>query len=357
MKKIHLYIYMMLAAMSITSCTHRVAEKPDHEVETLAELFDSLTNRGTPVSHALRCFRDSTMTDEYTIFTVIEDTTQMTDMTDKDWYRHAADNQRFLLRNATYLVEKLCETAVESYRYSTPDSVDYSITIAKEPRKMMTFRHYRDERNADCMVLFYTIQKPTKAVPKQGNPKPMQTLLKRFLAEQKGVRLYPVHYEWEQGVPFPSEGEFCNSFTMRMGRGADSLAASLVTGTHYVIPVKGYEQVQELENELCNRMIRLSTEQPVVGSILQTAALPGCEKRRLQHYWQYSTIQGKRQLVYQLETQGFGNNTTEGYSNALHILELNTAEAPRLTIPLNWWVVMRTHNTKIFYKDEWKEHI
>ena len=48
MKKIHLYIYMMLAAMSITSCTHRVAEKPDHEVETLAELFDSLGHTDVP---------------------------------------------------------------------------------------------------------------------------------------------------------------------------------------------------------------------------------------------------------------------------------------------------------------------
>jgi len=350
MKKIHLYIYMMLAAMSITSCTHRVAEKPDHEVETLAELFDSLTNRGTPVSHALRCFRDSTMMDEYTIFTVIEDTTQMTDKTDKDWHRHAADNQRFLLRNATYLVEKLCRSAQESYRYTTPDSVDYSITIAKEPRKMMTFRHYRGERNADCMVLYYTIKKPAKATPKPCNPEPIQALLKQFLAEQKDVKQYPVNYEWDKGVPFPNEGVFYTSFRRHCGRGADSLAASLVTGTHYIIPAKGYEQVQELENELCDRMIRLSTEQPVVGSVLQTAALPGCEKRRLQHYWQYSTIQGKWQLVYQLETQGFGNN-------ALHILELNTAEAPRLTIPLNWWVVMRTHNTKIFSLDEWKEHI
>ena len=91
--------------MSIASCTQGTMEKPDHEVETLAELFDSLAKRGTPPSHALCCHKDSSMSDEYTIFTVVEDTTKMTDEADKEWYRQAADNQRFLLRNATYLVE------------------------------------------------------------------------------------------------------------------------------------------------------------------------------------------------------------------------------------------------------------
>ena len=145
---------MMLVTMSITACTQNVTETPDHKVETIAELFDSLANRGAPPSHELRCYRDSMMSDEYTIFTVVEDTTQKTDEADKDWYRHAADNQRFLLRNATYLVEKLCKTAVESYRYSTPDSVNYSITIKKEPETLLTFQHYKGNRNADffCRV-------------------------------------------------------------------------------------------------------------------------------------------------------------------------------------------------------------
>lgn len=341
--------------MNIASCTQGTIEKPDHEVESISELFDSLARRGTPPTHALCCHKDSSMSDEYTIFTVVEDTTKMTDEADKEWYRQAADNQRFLLRNATYLVEKLCKTAQESYRYTTPDSVDYSITIEKEPRKMLTFRHYKGERNADCVVLYYTIKKSAKVTPKSGNPKPMQVLLKQFLAEQKGVKQYPVHYEWDEGVPFPNEGEIYNSFTCRMGNGADSLAASLVTGTHYIIPVKGYKQAQELENELCNRMIRLSTEQPVV-SILRTAVLPDGEKRRLLQYWQYSMVEGKRRMTYQLKAQAFGNNV-EGCGNALHILELNTAEAPRLTIPLNWWVVMRTHNSQIYYRGEHEEHL
>ncbi|MBQ6190204.1 MAG: hypothetical protein IJK45_08550 [Bacteroidaceae bacterium] len=348
-------IYIMLASMNIASCTQGTIEKPDHEVESISELFDSLARRGTPPTHALCCHKDSSMSDEYTIFTVVEDTTKMTDEADKEWYRQAADNQRFLLRNATYLVEKLCKTAQESYRYTTPDSVDYSITIEKEPRKMLTFRHYKGERNADCVVLYYTIKKSAKVTPKSGNPKPMQVLLKQFLAEQKGVKQYPVHYEWDEGVPFPNEGEIYNSFTCRMGNGADSLAASLVTGTHYIIPVKGYKQAQELENELCNRMIRLSTEQPVV-SILRTAVLPDGEKRRLLQYWQYSMVEGKRRMTYQLKAQAFGNNV-EGCGNALHILELNTAEAPRLTIPLNWWVVMRTHNSQIYYRGEHEEHL
>lgn len=341
--------------MSIASCTQGTIEKPDHEVESISELFDSLARRGTPPTHALCCHKDSSMSDEYTIFTVVEDTTKMTDEADKEWYRQAADNQRFLLRNATYLVEKLCKTAQESYRYTTPDSVDYSITIEKEPRKMLTFRHYKGERNADCVVLYYTIKKSAKVTPKSGNPKPMQVLLKQFLAEQKGVKQYPVHYEWDEGVPFPNEGEIYNSFTCRMGNGADSLAASLVTGTHYIIPVKGYKQAQELENELCNRMIRLSTEQPVV-SILRTAVLPDGEKRRLLQYWQYSMVEGKRRMTYQLKAQAFGNNV-EGCGNALHILELNTAEAPRLTIPLNWWVVMRTHNTQVYYREEYEKNL
>jgi len=335
--------------MSIASCTqHDVTETPDHEVETLAELFDSLANRGAAPSHALYCYRDSTI-DEYTIFMVLEDTMQMINKDNREWYRHAADNQSFLLRNATYLVEKLCKTAAESYRYSTPDSVDYSITIEKGPKKLLMFRHFKSERDNDCILLCYTIKRPTKAMPKPCDPKPVQTLLKQFLAEQKDVRQYPVHYEWEEGVPFPNEGEFYNAFTRYSGRGANCLAASLVTGTHYIIPVKGNKQADELENELCNRMIRLSTEQPVIGSVLQTSVRPGLEKKRLQRYLLSSIGKEQRQMVYQLKTMGF--------DNAFHILELNTANAPRFTIPLNWWTIMRTHNTRIFYREEYKDHI
>ena len=348
MKKIHLYIYMMLAAMSITSCTQNVAETPEHKVETIAELFDSLANRGAPPTHGLRCYRDSMMSDEYTIFTVIEDTTQMTDKTDKDWYRHAADNQRFLLRNATYLVEKLCETAVESYRYSTPDSVDYSITIKKEPETLLTFRHYKGNRNADCIVLYYTIKKPAKATPKPCNPEPIQALLKQFLAEQKDVKQYPVNYEWDRGVPFPNEGVFYTSFRQHCGRGADSLAASLVTGTHYIIPAKGEEQAKKLENELCDRLTRLFAKQPVIGSNLTTTVRPGLKMKRLSRFWLWSNSKDWRRSIYELNTEIF--------DDGLHILELNT-DTPRFTVPLNWWVIMRTHNTKIFYLDEWKEHI
>ena len=192
---------------------------------------------------------------------------------------------------------------------------------------MLTFRHYKGERNADCVVLYYSIKKLAKVTPRPSDPKPMQALLKQFLAEQKGVKQYPVHYEWDEGVPFPTKGEIYTSFTLRMGHGADSLAASLVTGTHYIIPVKGYEEAQELENELCNRMTRLSTEQPAV-SILQTAVLPDGEKRRLHHYWQYSTIKGKRRMTYQLEAEAFGNNV-EGCGNALHILEHGRSPTPR----------------------------
>jgi plasmid stabilization system protein ParE len=340
---------MMLVTMSITACTQNVTETPAHKVETIAELFDSLANRGAPPSHELRCYRDSMMSDEYTIFTVVEDTTQKTDEADKDWYRHAADNQRFLLRNATYLVEKLCKTAVESYRYSTPDSVNYSITIKKEPETLLTFQHYKGNRNADCIVLYYTIKKPAKILPKPCDPKLTQALLKQFLAEQKDVKQYPVHYEWDKGVPFPNEGEFYTSFTQHRGHSADSLAASLVTGIHYIIPAKGEEQAKKLENELCDRLTRLYTEQPVIGSNLRTTIRPGLKMKRLSMFWLWPNGKDRRRTIYELQTEVF--------DDGLHILELNTADAPRFTVPLNWWVIMRTHNTKIFYLDEWKEHI
>jgi plasmid stabilization system protein ParE len=130
---------------------------------------------------------------------------------------------------------------------------------------------------------------------------------------------------------------------------ADSLAASLVTGIHYIIPAKGEEQAKKLENELCDRLTRLYTEQPVIGSNLRTTIRPGLKMKRLSRFWLWPNGKDRRRTIYELQTEVF--------DDGLHILELNTADAPRFTVPLNWWVIMRTHNTKIFYLDEWKEHI
>ena len=167
-------------------------------------------------------------------------------------------------------------------------------------------------------------------------------MLKQFLAEQKDVKQYEVNYEWDKGVPFPTEGEFYHSVSQRRKRGPDSLAASLVTGTCYFIPLKGSKAIERLADEFCNRMIRLSAEKPVHRSRLTTRFLPGSDmKKELQNYIIHD--KNTNLFIYEIKAQRC--------EDGLHILELNNPQGQRYTIPVSWWAVMRTHNTKIFWRN------
>ncbi len=364
---------MALSAMSFASCTQNLSEKPEHEIESLTELFDSLAMRGAYPRFNIDAFGDSVITEEYDYFSCLEDTMGVDSLDVEEWYKRTLDNlpsaidtiiidgekhatyrdikterrmienRIFLLHNVFPLVEKLCKRARESYRYITPDSIDYSVTIAKEPQKLLSFKRYKvTNRDYDNLFLRYTVEKPLKIKTKSSDPKPVHALLKQFLAEQKDVKQYEVNYEWDKGVPFPTEGEFYHSVSQRRKRGPDSLAASLVTGTYYFIPLKGSKAIERLSDEFCDRMIRLSAEKPVHRSRLTTRFLPGSDmKKELQNYIIHD--KNTKLFIYEIKAQRC--------EDGLHILELNNPQGQRYTIPVSWWAVMRTHNTKIFWRN------
>ena len=65
---------MALSAMSFASCTQNLSEKPEHEIESLTELFDSLAMRGAYPRFNIDAFGDSVITEEYDYFSCLEDT-------------------------------------------------------------------------------------------------------------------------------------------------------------------------------------------------------------------------------------------------------------------------------------------
>ena len=90
----------------------------------------------------------------------------------------------------------------------------------------------------------------------------------------------------------------------------------------------------------------------------ETEALEGIEEPSERHTADSPLLQGEQRAALENAIQQLPpseQRLVRMKGNDLS-LELNT-DAPRFTVPLNWWVIMRTHNTKIFSLDEWKEHI
>ena len=54
-------VLIVLVGISIASCTQTVAQKQQHQIETVSELFDTLANRGMYGQRVLTCTEDYTL--------------------------------------------------------------------------------------------------------------------------------------------------------------------------------------------------------------------------------------------------------------------------------------------------------
>lgn len=316
-------ILIALAGISIASCTQTVAVKQQHQIETVSELFDSLVNRGIYGQRALICKEDSCMFEEYSIVHSVQDTTAEHD---------------FLLRNVQELLDRLCLTAENSYRYTSQDSLDYSITLGSNPQEFLYMKCWKDETERDWFIFGHSIKKPVNITLKSDDIESVQEMLKAFLSEQKGVKVYEVKYEWDSGVAIPDNyDKFLPP--INKGRDADSLAMSVVTGNHYFIPAKDSRRI-DVAVDFYNRLNRIATEQPRMGTVLSTTAR---FKEYLERGDWFADI--LRYSVYDYAAKRrIYNIMVEQSPEGIHILELNTADVTRFAIPRLWLKVHQTHN-------------
>ena len=123
------------------------------------------------------------------------------------------------------------------------------------------------------------------------------------------------------------------------GRDADSLAVSVVTGNHYFIPAKDSRRI-DVAVDFYNRLNRIATEQPRMGTVLSTTAR---FKEYLERGDWFADI--LRYSVYDYAAKRrIYNIMMEQSPEGIHILELNTADVPRFAIPHLWLKVHQTHN-------------
>ncbi len=317
---------IMLAVLSLASCKQPLHER---QIETVGELMDSLINRGEQVYRYIICGGDSTYQDErwFHYFT-----------DEKDSYVKKS-SLLFLKDKMPDLLDKLSEKAEKSYRYWEGDSLDYSITMSSKPLELLSFKSYKDKQMGGIVSLTHTYMRPAKYETAPYDATPIQAVLQKFLKEQKDVKTQDVCYEWDEGVPFT---DFKNEqLDLRYkGIGTDSLAAAKITGTLYIVTIKGEGRSDELSAELNKRMTALITERPIKGAYL-SSFYPGGK-------WKFYYMQAfrifdrqRRRKLYDLKVQVLGDK--------LYILELNSADAPRSAVPCNWWAVSRIHNDKVFW--------
>lgn len=316
----------MLAVLSLASCKQLEHER---QIETVGELMDSLINRGEQVYRYIICGGDSTYQDERWFYYISN--------RGNSYVRQSS--LLFLADKTPDLLDKLCRKAEKSYRYWEGDSLDYSITMRSKPLELLSFKHYKNEKDEEVVSLSHTTMKHAKHLSAPCDPTPIQAVLQKFLSEQKDVKTHDVCYEWDEGVPFT---DFKNEqlILRYKGTGADSLAAAKITGTLYIVTIKGEGRSEELSAELNKRMTALITERPIKGAHLSSCYLGG--------KWKFCRMQDirifdrqRRRKLYDLQVQVLGET--------LYILELNSADAPRSAIPCNWWVVKRIHNNKVFW--------
>ena len=362
--------------MSLISCTPCVTEKPEHEVESLDELIDSIAFRSNGgVTRTIQCYKD-TLLDCYHIITSAQDTMGLDTLDVDAWYkrllanvppksvrdtmkfyrepnemRRDVENHQYMIRNATHLLEKLCNTAKESYRYIDKDSIDYSITLSKNPKQLLKAKRWNLVNTRNEFYVSYIKWNHVKLTAEPYDRRPVQQLLKNFLAEYKNVRQYQVSFDWDEGLPFPSY-DVCDDFYLDSGpkNNKDSLAASHVTGTHYIIPV-AEEKYEEVKTEITKRILRMTEKQPIPGSYLNL----GLHTKGKKKYYMLDSYVIRTPIVYWVPTY----QIRIGYwgRNTIHILELDSNESKRYAIPHNWESVLKTHNTDIEYISDTEEYI
>ena len=320
-------ILMVFAVMSIVGCTQPASQK-EHQIETISELYDTLSKQGIYVQYYILC-RDSVLREEYSIDNMLNTTAI------EDSAKH-----QFLLEHATAFVEKLCKTAEKSYRYISGDSVNYSLTLNDSPEEYITLIRHKDAevKEREWINFYYSNLKPVKPTEKSLDFKPVQKVLQEFLSEQKDVKPYEVKYEWDKGVAIPANwyGDF---YEASRGLGSDSLAAASVTGTHYFIPAKDEHRIK-VSLDFINRITQLAKEQPVSNSFLKTSARPESKMENNNSFFNFLSYK-----IFNPEThRNIYIILTEQSPEGIHILELYTADAPRFAIPRNWYDIKQTHN-------------
>lgn len=362
------FILIVLAGMSLISCSPCATEKPEHEIESINELIDSMAFRSCrTILRDIQCARD-TLFDTYNIITCAVDTMGIDTLDVDAWYkrlvanvppksvrdtmkfyrspeemRREVESHQFMIRNATKLVEKLCKTSKESYRFCNKDSVDYSITLNDNPKQFLKAARFTiPSCNNNEFYVSYTKHEPVKVTAEPYDRKPVQELLKKFLSEYKNVQQYQVSFDWDEGLPFPSRYD-CQFYLNEGPRSnKDSLAASHITGTHYVIPVAD-EKKEEVIKDFTNRILQMAVERPIPGSRLRlNLHTKGNNKYYIMEEYEFRSQKYFLMPTYQIKIGRWETNT-------IHILELDFHDSPRYAIPLNWEPVLRTHNTEIHY--------
>ena len=370
--------YFLLTACIVvcfTSCRQNASQGDSplekHQVETILELFDSLTARGEMTQRYLECKDDSILCEQYSISITEADTTRKADPSDdghyERWSKKMARDYTFLQQNATRLMEELSQKAEKSYRYISGDTVDYNITMGGTPEVLISMSRQRSAYdNHRYLVFVYTINKPIKQASSCDNVTPVKTVMKQFVDGSKHVKRYPVKYEWDNGVkidlgvhashdgyPDSIMRGFHGRFSL-VGEGADALAPSSVTGTHYFFPGTG-EECTTIMTDLYDRLNKLAVENPIVGSSLKTPANIGLSMNR-----DPDLIINSPKLIFTIKNKETKRTNclilVKNSESGVHILELYPGDAPRFTIPNLWMYVKQTHNKlaepeKDFYQE------
>jgi hypothetical protein len=178
--------------------------------------------------------------------------------------------------------------------------------------------------------------------------------MKQFVDGSKNVKRYPVKYEWDNGVKIDlgvhaSHDGYPDSIMRRfhgrfslVGEGADALAPSSVTGTHYFIPCTG-EECSTIMTDLYDRLNKLAMEHPIMGTSMKTPANIGLSVKG-----DRDLIMNAPQLIFTIKNEETKRTNclilVKNMESGVHILELYPGDVPRFTIPNLWMYVKQTHN-------------
>ena len=329
-----------------------------HQVETILELFDSLTARGEMTQRYLECKDDSILSEQYSISITEPDTTRKADPSDHShyerWSKRMMRDYPFLQQNATRLMDELSQKAEKSYRYISGDTIDYNIAMGGTPEVLISMNRQRgEEDNRRYLILVYTINKPIKQASSCDDVTPIKTLMKQFLDGWKDAKRYPVKYEWDKGekidlyanayqAGYPAGMRKFHARFSLVGEGADALAPSSVTGTHYFIPCNE-EECTTMLNDLYDRLNKLAMEHPIMGTYMKSPANIGLSMNR-----DPDLIINSPKLIFTIKNEETKRTNclilVKNSESGVHILELYPGDAPRFTIPNLWMYVKQTHN-------------
>ena len=84
---------MALVAIGAVSCAPSIAENPQHEIESLEELFDSLSCRGFDVKRIIR-YNPYGVNEEYRAYYTIQDSIGVDTIDIDAWYKRMLEKSQ-----------------------------------------------------------------------------------------------------------------------------------------------------------------------------------------------------------------------------------------------------------------------